>query len=145
MFGFPGGFRSRKGTRRDRAADATGTGAAARPPFARKVLFEAMEPRLLLSGTIENAAGTLTVLGDAAANSVVIEQLGLDAGGADIRITLDGVLSTHENVKNITVKGGLGSDTITVANDLALPDTGRLRLYGNTFRQPLLGSTSDFP
>ena len=50
------------------------TGKDSKPPSRRKVLFEAMEPRILLSATpTVDAANVLTLLGDGAADSVEIK------------------------------------------------------------------------
>src|SRR3990172_2321603 len=85
------------------------------PPFRRKVLFEMLEQRILLSGSPFAAvsAGVLSTNLDGANDDVVVQQLGETPGstGYDIRITVGALApETYNSVSSIVVDGLGGND-----------------------------------
>ena len=107
------------------------------PPSRRKMLFEAMEPRLLLSATAGvDASGLLTILGDGAADTFVLTQTASGPGGVTISLAGTGLVGSFSGVKSILLTAGAGIDNITIANHLDLQ--GFLKLYGNAAGAPPL-------
>ncbi|MBI1375364.1 MAG: LEPR-XLL domain-containing protein [Phycisphaera sp.] len=91
-------------------------------------LFEALEPRVLMSGSVlaSVAKGNLIIQGDAAANAIVLDQIGLDAD----QVRISGVSSTDINgqsepivlsgvTRSVYILPGGGDDTVTM-NDLVV-------------------------
>ncbi|MBC5783456.1 LEPR-XLL domain-containing protein, partial [Ramlibacter sp. USB13] len=92
--------------------------ARARPPFRRKVLFEMLEQRLLMSGDPLVAAqdGILTASLTDGADTLVVTQVGTSAGGGVIvDLTVGGVTNRwgddSAGLSTIVVRGGEGDDS----------------------------------
>jgi hypothetical protein len=83
--------------------------------------LEALECRRVLSCTIVEEAGVLTITGSSRANDIAIEDDGTDAAG-NVVVTCDGEEYTSTDVvTSIVVKAGNGKDTVsyTLTGDLA--------------------------
>ena len=91
--------------------------------------IEIMEQRLFLSGSVLASVvhGNLTIRGNAAANSIVVDQAGLTAG----QVRVSGAAGTAINNQNapvilsgitggVSVRMGAGVDSVTLTN-LSLP------------------------
>ncbi|MBK8017278.1 MAG: LEPR-XLL domain-containing protein [Betaproteobacteria bacterium] len=93
---------------------------AARPPFARKALFERLEPRILLSADapgLVDSAGLLAIqLGDAGHEVVVTRTGDAQNGGALLRVDIDGSFwdfgDAADGVTSLRIDGGAGDDRI---------------------------------
>ena len=107
-----------------------------RPTQRRKVLLEAMEPRLLLSAdpAFSADAGALTAQFTGANDLIGIEMMSSEAsanGGVILKFTYDDAGVTKSITKGdatdgitaLTIKGGAGDDRITLVNDLVIPLT----------------------
>jgi hypothetical protein len=115
--------------RRTKPAPASASRSAHKPPFRRKVLFETLEQRILLSGDPVGAGfagGVLNANFDSDSDRVLIETTGLSAGGGcDVRIThsADGGHGdesyTYGGVTGIIADGGDGDDIFTIASNTA--------------------------
>lgn len=98
--------------------------ASTQPPFPRRVLFEALEPRLLLSadaiGALD-AAGRLDVVLDDTGQEVTIRRLGDAAqGGARVRVEMGASFwdfgDEGAGVHRVVVTGGAGDDRFDVTS-----------------------------
>jgi hypothetical protein len=108
-------------SRRPSSPGKTGARAAtARPPFRKTVLFEAMEPRLLLSADplVTVVGGDVTVTFDGTDNDVLLS-INAGAGGglvvAQTNTTLNSVLIPVPT-GSLTLNLGFGADRLAVAN-----------------------------
>jgi len=110
-------------------------------PFRRKMQFQPLEPRLLLSsdplGALTN--GILSVRLTDAAESVVMTQL---AGGVDGGVTIDlqvnGVTERYTGVQGISVNAEGGDDTLRFVDV-----TVALQVSGGAGNDTIVGSNSD--
>ncbi|MEI7836218.1 MAG: LEPR-XLL domain-containing protein, partial [Planctomycetota bacterium] len=95
--------------------------------------LESLENRLLMSGTVALtvASGTLTIAGDTADNSIVLEDTGVGTvnitGADDTSVTLLGTTYGPGEVAGVALAYGLtinfgqgGNDTVSAANSLVL-------------------------
>ena len=111
-----------------------------RPALRRKVLFEAMEPRLLLSASVDGA-GVLHAALTTGDDNAMIEQVGAAAvnGSATIKLTINTVSTSYSGVRGIDLQALTGHDVITVsALDAAF--TKGIEIYGNHSGAPDIGA-----
>jgi hypothetical protein len=105
--------------------------------------LEVLEPRVLLSATPTlDAAGVLTVLGDAGADSVLIEQTASAADGTvTISLTFDGAptAATFSGVASLMVDTAGGDDSVRLASRLTVAAT----LDGGSGSNTLAGPDAD--
>ncbi|MEA2710287.1 MAG: hypothetical protein QOF78_2888 [Phycisphaerales bacterium] len=97
----------------------------------RRAAVEVLEPRRFLSGSVTATVdhGNLTILGDAEANAIVVDQTGLAAG--EVRILGTGGTTVNDQsaavvltgiTRGVGIRTGAGDDTVTV-RDINLPGT----------------------
>jgi hypothetical protein len=116
-----------------------------RPTARRKVLLEALEPRLLLDGDpFTFTAGVLAVTGSANSDVISIEQKAASAdGGFIIDLSINGALSTvgdaDVGVKSIAVALGAGDDSLRLVTDLNMD----VSVIGGDGDDTLFGANKD--
>ena len=85
------------------------------PPKSRGLLFEALEPRVLMSAEyMLDTARILTVTGDMDANTIVIQQVAVSDTSVDLDLTLDGVTHNLTGVTQLSVNTAGGNDSIEI-------------------------------
>jgi hypothetical protein len=116
------------------------------PPSRRKILFEAMEPRVLLSGDPNGtlAGGVLTGNLSSGADAVVVALSSINGGtaadgGLIIDLTVNGNLQTFGTaavgVQSIALDGLAGNDSFRIASVLTKP----LTIHGGEDSDTLIG------
>ncbi len=96
-----------------------------KPLQSRGLLFEALEPRVLMSADITiDTAGLLNMQGDASDNTFVIEQTAVNETGATLSLTLDGgPAQIFSGVKGLLVNTADGNDSIELLNTITVDAT----------------------